>query len=136
MAAEVGVVAAKAWQDVSGEAMMANALSFGPLVASVNAESWQLYTGGHTYDRNNTSAASAAGEGVVTCNPIAASACPSAPLNHVVSVVGYWLGKGGDVEEWVARNHWGEKWGCKGMAYLTAGEDTCGVEDDVFDVGI
>ena len=72
-------------------------------------------------------------------------------MNHCVQVVGYAFatnsGCNGDNSNndgsgsedgssdregyWIVRNQWGESWGMNGYAYVSMGENTCGILNDM-----
>ncbi|XP_061580867.1 cathepsin O [Cololabis saira] len=94
--------------DFSGqeEAMMAQLVKFGPLVALVDAVSWQDYLGG-----------------------IIQHHCSSRRSNHAVLVVGY--DTTGEIPHWIVQNSWGTAWGNEGYVYIKTGADICGIADSV-----
>ncbi|XP_076595272.1 cathepsin O [Chaetodon auriga] len=94
--------------DFSGqeEAMMGQLVKHGPLVAIVDAVSWQDYLGG-----------------------IIQHHCSSQCSNHAVLVVGY--NAAGDVPYWIVQNSWGSTWGNEGYVYIKIGGNVCGIADSV-----
>ncbi|XP_029962972.1 cathepsin O [Salarias fasciatus] len=105
-----GVVAVRNFtaHDFSGqeEAMMAELLQRGPLVAVVDAVSWQDYLGG-----------------------IIQHHCSSHYSNHAVLVVGY--DTTGNIPYWIVQNSWGTTWGNQGYVYIKMGGNICGIADSV-----
>ncbi|XP_041800125.1 cathepsin O isoform X2 [Chelmon rostratus] len=94
--------------DFSGqeEAMMGQLVKHGPLVAIVDAVSWQDYLGG-----------------------IIQHHCSSQWSNHAVLVVGY--NTTGDIPYWIVQNSWGSTWGNEGYVYIKIGGNVCGIADSV-----
>uniref|UniRef100_A0A3P9IEP0 Cathepsin O n=1 Tax=Oryzias latipes TaxID=8090 RepID=A0A3P9IEP0_ORYLA len=92
-------------------AMMAQLVEHGPLVAVVDAVSWQDYLGG-----------------------IIQHHCSSQWPNHAVLVVGY--DTSGDVPYWIVQNSWGTSWGNEGYVYIKMGGDVCGIADSVAAVSV
>uniref|UniRef100_A0A8C7YQZ0 Cathepsin O n=1 Tax=Oryzias sinensis TaxID=183150 RepID=A0A8C7YQZ0_9TELE len=92
-------------------AMMAQLVEHGPLVAVVDAVSWQDYLGG-----------------------IIQHHCSSQWPNHAVLVVGY--DTSGDVPYWIVQNSWGTSWGNEGYVYIKVGGDVCGIADSVAAVSV
>ncbi|XP_006884552.1 PREDICTED: cathepsin O [Elephantulus edwardii] len=84
-------------------------LSFGPLVVTVDAMSWQDYLGG-----------------------IIQHHCSSGEANHAVLITGF--DKTGSVPYWIVRNSWGNSWGIDGYAYVKMGANICGIADSVSSV--
>lgn len=109
-AASHGVVAVRNFtaHDFSGqeEAMMVELQERGPLVAVVDAVSWQDYLGG-----------------------IIQHHCSSRCSNHAVLVVGY--DATGTVPYWIVQNSWGPAWGDRGYVYIKMGGNVCGIADSV-----
>lgn len=66
---------------------------------SVDASTWQYYTGGMFLD------------------------CTSDELDHAVLVVGY------TKDYWYVKNSWGDDWGESGYIWLTRYEDPCMIAD-------
>ena len=64
-------------------------LQSGPLVATISASGWNAYSGG-----------------IFECSS-------TAPLNHVVQLVGY------DESSWLIKNQWGDYWGENGYMRIT-----------------
>ncbi|XP_027622370.1 cathepsin O [Tupaia chinensis] len=86
---------------------MAKALvALGPLVAVVDAVSWQDYLGG-----------------------VIQHHCSSGEANHAVLVTGF--DKAGQTPYWVVRNSWGRSWGLDGYARVKMGSNICGIADSV-----
>jgi len=77
-------------------------LSSGPLSVGLDAQAWQLYTGG-----------------IMT-----AESCHAMQMDHAVQVVAY-DSTTPDGPIWTLRNSWNTNWGEDGFIRLTAGEDTC-----------
>lgn len=98
----------------------------GPLGISVNVKNWQFYTGGRRAGLPSL------GE---HCNYISAATCGST-IDHAVQLVGYVVADESRVEGYRIRNSWGERWGCDGYVYLTAGEDTCKITTDPASVSV
>ncbi|XP_034038010.1 cathepsin O [Thalassophryne amazonica] len=88
------------------EAMMGQLVLRGPLVAVVDAVSWQDYLGG-----------------------IIQHHCSCQEANHAVLVVGY--DATGDIPYWIVQNSWGTTWGNEGYVYLKIGGNICGIADSV-----
>ncbi|XP_041845755.1 cathepsin O [Melanotaenia boesemani] len=88
------------------EAMMGQLVEHGPLVAIVDAVSWQDYLGG-----------------------IIQHHCSSQWSNHAVLVVGY--DTTGEIPYWIVQNSWGTSWGNEGYVYLKIGGNMCGIADSV-----
>lgn len=110
-----GVVAIRNFTtlDFSGQeqAMMAQLLHRGPLVAVVDAISWQDYLGG-----------------------IIQHHCSSHWSNHAVLVVGY--DTAGQIPYWIIQNSWGTSWGNQGYVYVKIGGNLCGIADSVAAVSL
>ncbi|KAG8507316.1 Cathepsin O [Galemys pyrenaicus] len=89
--------------DYSGqEDRMARALvSSGPLIAVVDAVSWQDYLGG-----------------------IIQHHCSGGEANHAVLITGF--DKTGSTPYWIVRNSWGRSWGVDGYAHVKMGANICG----------
>lgn len=113
-----------------------NLATYGPAVVCVDASTWQDYTGG-----------------IITAD----SGCSSGfmDVNHCIQAVGYAFATaegatdGGDDEEksgsgsgskdessdrvgyWIVRNQWSSYWGMNGYAYVSMGDNTCGILNDV-----
>jgi Papain family cysteine protease/Cathepsin propeptide inhibitor domain (I29) len=104
-----------------------NIASYGPATVCLDASLWQDYSGG-----------------VITSQ----TGCSSRflDMNHCVQIVGYVLLNSEDnigdqptkdmpqSGYWIVRNQWSEEWGMKGYAYLSMGENTCGVLNDMTNV--
>ncbi|KAM6923566.1 cathepsin O [Xenentodon cancila] len=88
------------------DAMMGHLVQHGPLVAVVDAVSWQDYLGG-----------------------IIQHHCSSHRPNHAVLVVGY--DTTGEIPYWIVQNSWGTTWGNEGFVYIKTGADICGIADSV-----
>ncbi|XP_010626311.1 cathepsin O [Fukomys damarensis] len=89
------------------EAEMARALlTLGPLVAIVDAVSWQDYLGG-----------------------IVQHHCSSGSANHAVLITGF--DRTGSTPYWIVRNSWGSSWGVGGYIYIKMGSNMCGIADSV-----
>nr|XP_020463114.1 cathepsin O [Monopterus albus] len=88
------------------KAMMGQLVECGPLVALVDAVSWQDYLGG-----------------------IIQHHCSSHWSNHAVLVVGY--DTTGDIPYWIVQNSWGTSWGNEGYVYIKIGDSVCGIADSV-----
>ncbi|XP_078061347.1 cathepsin O, partial [Mustelus asterias] len=86
--------------------MMEKLLEWGPLVAVVDAVSWQDYLGG-----------------------IIQHHCSQEKSNHAVVITGY--DTTGDIPYWIVRNSWGTKWGIDGYVYIKMGKNVCGIADSV-----
>ncbi|XP_029020733.1 cathepsin O [Betta splendens] len=87
-------------------AMMGELVQNGPLVAVVDAISWQDYLGG-----------------------IIQHHCSSHRSNHAVLVVGY--DATGHIPHWIVQNSWGTAWGDEGYVYIKIGSNVCGIADSV-----
>lgn len=115
-----------------------NLATYGPAVVCLDASTWQDYEGG-----------------IMTAD----SGCSSAFLdvNHCVQAVGYAFfdsNDDGEQEEgsgsgdnrnsgsgsrdsgdregyWIVRNQWSDYWGMSGYAYVSMGENTCGILNDM-----
>lgn len=85
-------------------------LQEGPLVAAVDATTWNNYQGG-----------------------IIQYHC-SAFLNHAVQIVGYDLT--GEVPYYIVRNSWGEDFGHSGYLYIKIGENVCGIASEISTVQV
>ncbi|XP_076995815.1 cathepsin O isoform X2 [Tamandua tetradactyla] len=81
-------------------------LTFGPLVVTVDAVSWQDYLGG-----------------------IIQHHCSSGEANHAVIITGF--DKTGNIPYWIVRNSWGSSWGVDGYAHVKMGANMCGIADSV-----
>ncbi|XP_054546083.1 cathepsin O [Talpa occidentalis] len=81
-------------------------LSFGPMIAVVDAVSWQDYLGG-----------------------IIQHHCSSGEANHAVLITGF--DKTGSTPYWIVRNSWGSSWGVDGYAHVKMGGNICGIADSV-----
>ncbi|ELV12725.1 Cathepsin O [Tupaia chinensis] len=91
---------------------MAKALvALGPLVAVVDAVSWQDYLGG-----------------------VIQHHCSSGEANHAVLVTGF--DKAGQTPYWVVRNSWGRSWGLDGYARVKMGSNICVRTLDVFNCSV
>uniref|UniRef100_A0A3Q4H5C2 Cathepsin O n=2 Tax=Neolamprologus brichardi TaxID=32507 RepID=A0A3Q4H5C2_NEOBR len=88
------------------KAMMGQLVQYGPLVAIVDAVSWQDYLGG-----------------------IIQYHCSSQWSNHAVLIVGY--DTTGDIPYWIVQNSWGTRWGNDGYVYIKIGGNVCGIADSV-----
>ncbi|GCB65357.1 hypothetical protein scyTo_0011861 [Scyliorhinus torazame] len=88
------------------DVMMEKLLEWGPLVAVVDAVSWQDYLGG-----------------------IIQHHCSQGQSNHAVVITGY--DATGDTPYWIVRNSWGTKWGVDGYVYIKMGKNVCGIADSV-----
>ncbi|XP_069782306.1 cathepsin O [Narcine bancroftii] len=88
------------------EKLMQKLLEWGPLVAVVDAVSWQDYLGG-----------------------IIQHHCSHEEPNHAVVITGY--DKTGDIPYWIVRNSWGEKWGINGYVHIKMGRNVCGIADSI-----
>ncbi|XP_032874477.1 cathepsin O [Amblyraja radiata] len=88
------------------EALMQKLLEWGPLVALVDAISWQDYLGG-----------------------IIQHHCSHEEPNHAVVITGY--DKTGDIPYWIVRNSWGVEWGINGYVNIKMGRNVCGVADSI-----
>ncbi|KAF6023868.1 CTSO [Bugula neritina] len=78
---------------------------YGPLVAGVDASTWNEYMGGIIQYHCGTS------------------------INHAVQIVGYDLT--GDVPYYIIKNSWGDDWGHNGYVYLRIGGNTCGITQGI-----
>lgn len=83
----------------------------GPASICVNAEPWQLYSGGVFSSKLRCSGA-------------------VRKLDHCVQLTGYGK-KATGTPYWVVRNSWGLDWGEDGFIWLKTGENICGVLDAV-----
>ncbi|XP_077156146.1 cathepsin O [Paroedura picta] len=94
--------------DFSGleEEMMQMLVKRGPLVAIVDALSWQDYLGG-----------------------IIQYHCSSREPNHAVLITGF--DTTGSIPYWIVRNSWGHSWGIDGYAHVKIGSNVCGISDEV-----
>ncbi|XP_005726649.1 cathepsin O [Pundamilia nyererei] len=94
--------------DFSGQekAMMGQLVQYGPLVAIVDAVSWQDYLGG-----------------------IIQYHCSSQWSTHAILIVGY--DTTGDIPYWIVQNSWGTRWGNEGYVYIKIGGNVCGIADSV-----
>lgn len=82
--------------------MASYVLGSGPLSVGLDAQAWQLYTGG-VMDRRG---------------------CHGVQMDHAVQIVAY-DSDTADGPVWTVRNSWNTDWGEDGFIRLTAGEDTC-----------
>lgn len=82
----------------------------GPLVAAVDAATWQDYLGG-----------------------IIQYHC-EAGRNHAVQIVGY--DATGDVPHYIVRNSWGTSFGDDGYLYVAVGKNLCGIAEEVSTVAV
>jgi len=96
----------KKQQYTSEVQMQTDVFTMGPMVASVDASTWQLYLGG----------------------VIAAAQCGTS-IDHSVQVVGY------NVENtppfWSLKNSWSRVWGEQGFIRIEFGKKACGVTEEV-----
>ncbi|XP_031424784.1 cathepsin O [Clupea harengus] len=99
--------------DFSGEEdiMKQWLVDYGPLVATVDAVSWQDYLGG-----------------------VIQHHCSSRNANHAVQITGY--DTTGDVPYWIVRNSWGTSWGVEGYVHIRIGGNLCGIADTVAAVSV
>lgn len=81
-------------------------VDYGPLVATVDAASWQDYLGG-----------------------VIQHHCSSLHANHAVQIIGY--DTTGSMPYWIVRNSWGSSWGLDGYAHIRIGSNLCGIADTV-----
>ncbi|XP_067000330.2 cathepsin O isoform X2 [Anabrus simplex] len=90
------------------EALLATLAYHGPVIAAINALSWQNYLGG-----------------VIQFH------CDSSleHINHAVQIVGY--DRSGDVPHYIVRNSWGPEFGDKGYIYIAIGSNVCGLASEV-----
>ncbi|XP_051866379.1 cathepsin O isoform X2 [Pristis pectinata] len=88
------------------EELMQKLLEWGPLVAVVDAVSWQDYLGG-----------------------IIQHHCSHEEPNHAVVITGY--DRTGDIPYWIVRNSWGARWGINGYVYIKMGRNICGIADSI-----
>lgn len=90
--------------------MLAN---HGPVIAAINALTWQNYLGGviqyHCGDSTNL-------------------------LNHAIQIVGYDLSA--DIPHYIVRNSWGKDFGDDGYMYISIGNNTCGIANEVIALNI
>ncbi|XP_033631305.1 cathepsin O-like [Asterias rubens] len=95
----------QSYKDNEGE-MVAKLFNHGPLVAAVDATSFQDYMGGiiqhHCTDRYD---------------------------NHAVQIIGY--DRSGDIPYYIIRNSWGTSWGLDGYLYIKIGGNLCGIANTV-----
>ncbi|XP_067948522.1 cathepsin O-like [Watersipora subatra] len=82
---------------------------YGPLIAAVDANTWNEYMGGIIQYHCGTQ------------------------LNHAVQIVGY--DRTGDVPYYIVRNSWGTDWGHNGYIYIKIGTNTCGITENINIVG-
>lgn len=85
----------------------------GPVITAINALSWQNYL-----------------EGVIQYH------CSSSRklLNHAVQIVGYDLTA--EIPFYIVRNSWGEHFGENGYLYVSIGNNTCGIANEVIALNI
>uniref|UniRef100_A0A4W3I6J7 Cathepsin O n=1 Tax=Callorhinchus milii TaxID=7868 RepID=A0A4W3I6J7_CALMI len=88
------------------EEMMHKLLEWGPLIAVVDAVSWQDYLGG-----------------------IIQHHCSPEESNHAVVITGY--DRTGDIPYWIVRNSWGSTWGIDGFVHIKMKRNVCGIADSV-----
>nr|XP_056710990.1 cathepsin O [Euleptes europaea] len=88
------------------EEMKKKLVKWGPLVAIVDAVSWQDYLGG-----------------------IIQHHCSSGEANHAVLITGF--DTTGSTPYWIVRNSWGRSWGIDGYARVKIGSNVCGIADEV-----
>lgn len=88
--------------EASDEDTMMEVIQEEPISICVEADAWQLYSGG----------------------VLGRDVCGS-DLNHCVQLVGIQVG-----QYWTARNSWGEDWGEQGHLRLSVGENTCGLAEE------
>jgi len=98
-----------ACDDQDEDTLLRNVAAVGPVSVCINADSWQLYTGGILSAK--------------TCGPHQWNY-----LNHCVQLTGY--GNNGDGRYWILRNSWNTDWGLDGFIHLSYGENTCGVANE------
>jgi len=82
----------------------------GPLVAAVDATSWQDYLGGvvQFHCENNR--------------------------NHAVQIVGYDLTA--DIPYYIVRNSWGPSFGIDGYIHIAIGKNLCGLPEEISAVDV
>jgi len=90
------------------QTLQQNLVSWGPMSICVDAEYWQYYE-----------------SGVLTAWQCAWINM----LDHCVDVIGY--NSGASTPYWIVRNSWSTGWGVKGYIYLSMGENTCGMTEEV-----
>jgi C1A family cysteine protease len=121
--------------DQDEDTAVANIATYGPAVVCLEASTWQDYYGGVMTSE-------------IGCGQ------EFLDMNHCVQVVGYAFTDGDDGSEddqsgsasgsnsgsgdsngregyWIVRNQWGESWGMNGYAYVSMGENTCGILNDM-----
>ncbi len=125
--------------DQDEDTAIRNIATYGPAVVCLEASTWQDYYGG-----------------IITSE--IGCGMDFSDMNHCVQVVGYAFntksncndaegncnnmqdsGSGSNSEDgsgdregyWIVRNQWGESWGMNGYAYVSMGENTCGILNDM-----
>lgn len=76
----------------------------GPIAVAVNADPFDSY-----------------GEGILDD-----WSCPSDPINHVITLVGFGTDPDG-TKYWRLKNSWGADWGENGYVRFKRGVNTCGI---------
>ncbi|KAL4230320.1 hypothetical protein ACF0H5_010703 [Mactra antiquata] len=92
------------------EDRMLQLLQEGPLVAAVDATTWNNYQGG-----------------------IIQYHCENL-INHAVQIIGYDLT--GEVPYYIVRNSWGTDFGHDGYIYIKIGENVCGIASEISTVSV
>jgi len=99
------------YKNVTDENDLMTQVSKGPVLAAVDADSWQFYDSG-----------------------IFTGPCGS-NLDLEVLVVGY--GSQGGIDYWMIQNSWGPEWGEDGYILLERGSNLCGIASDAcYPVGV
>lgn len=93
------------------EEMVRMLATVGPLVAAVDASSWQDYLGG-----------------VIQWN------CEAEGRNHAVQIVGYDLTN--RIPHYIVKNTWGPDYGREGFLYIAIGRNLCGIAEEVSSIQV